>query len=84
VAARLRAAAGDGAFVARHAGDEFAVLVPGADELGAHRTLAAVEAAVPEASVGFALFPRDAREFSALLRSADAAMYERKQLRRAA
>ncbi len=75
---------GPEAVVARHAGDEFAVLVDAADELAAHRAVAAVEAAVDEASVGFALFPRDAAGFSALLRRADAAMYERKQRRRVA
>jgi diguanylate cyclase (GGDEF)-like protein/PAS domain S-box-containing protein len=84
VAARLAEAAGADALVARHAGDEFAVLLRDAGELVARRALAAVEAAVPEASVGFALFPDHAAEFSALLRRADAAMYARKQSRRVA
>jgi predicted signal transduction protein with EAL and GGDEF domain len=43
----------------------------------------AIEEAV-DASVGVALFPRDAAGFSALLRQADAARYARKQSRRAA
>jgi diguanylate cyclase (GGDEF)-like protein len=83
IAGELLEAAGGGAFVARHAGDEFAVLLRGATELEARRVAARIETAVA-ASVGVALFPRDVASLSALLRRADLAMYARKQARRVA
>ena len=96
IAERLREVAGPDAFVARHAGDEFVVLLEGGDELGARRAAGAIEAALDAplplgertltvgASVGAASFPADAEDFAALLRHADAAMYGRKAARRVA
>ena len=96
VAERLREAAGPGAFVARHAGDEFVVLLEGADRAAAHLARAEVEAALRRpvdvqggpvavpASVGVAAFPQDGNDVAGLLRAADAGMYERKALRRVA
>ena len=96
VAERLREAAGPGSFVARHAGDEFVVLLQGADHAATLRAGAAVEAALRRpvdvqgrpvavpASVGVATFPQDGRDVAGLLRAADAGMYERKRLRRVA
>jgi diguanylate cyclase (GGDEF)-like protein/PAS domain S-box-containing protein len=96
VAERLRDAAGPGAFVARHAGDEFVVLLEDAGRAAAHRARAEVEAALRRpvavhgrpvavpASVGVAAFPQDGTDVAGLLRAADAGMYERKALRRVA
>ncbi|WP_432482820.1 putative bifunctional diguanylate cyclase/phosphodiesterase [Kineococcus esterisolvens] len=91
VAGRLLALAPPGAVVARLGGDEFAVLVAdgGCAEDLARRVVA--RAAQPlhvgglqvllPASVGVALAPEHGRSASALLRAAEAALYEAKEVR---
>jgi diguanylate cyclase len=76
--------------IARLAGDEFTILVPGADpETGerlARRILRALEepfelggqSVVVGASIGVAALPRDGADYEALMRNADAAMYHAK------
>lgn len=90
VANALHAAGGTA--VARIGGDEFAVILAGADrptaEAAAARVLRAV-AGDPEPpgisiSTGVAVHPHDARGFDALVDTADRAMYTMKQARRAA
>lgn len=79
--------------VARLSGDEFAVLLthiqhPDEAEIVAGKIVASLgqpfdiagRAITSGASVGIALFPRDADEAAALLRRADDAMYEAKKL----
>ncbi|WP_239163212.1 putative bifunctional diguanylate cyclase/phosphodiesterase [Paractinoplanes rishiriensis] len=86
VAARLRAAAPENATVARLGGDDFALLVPGADAAAAEavavQMLAALHRTFPlggtgvdlEARIGVALGPEHGAEADVLLRRADAAM----------
>src|SRR5690606_14597161 len=83
-----------GEMVARLSGDEFAVLLAGADEHGVQKVAERLVAAIEEpihlegvtiqlgASVGAALHPRHAESFEALLSYADARMYEQKRRRR--
>ncbi|WP_432824280.1 putative bifunctional diguanylate cyclase/phosphodiesterase [Dactylosporangium sp. CA-092794] len=91
VAARLRAAAGDGDTVARFGGDEFAVLLDAvaaaadADDL-ARRIIAALDEPFDvenqeihvQGSIGIALTGPDARDADQLMRNADLAMYRAK------
>lgn len=80
--------------VARYGGEEFAVLLPGADVAAAHQVAEKLRAAVETIrvaprgqptseqvtiSVGVATCPRDAREVSALIDCADAALYAAKR-----
>jgi diguanylate cyclase (GGDEF)-like protein len=86
VAARLRAAAPENAIVARLGGDDFALLLPGADAAAAEavavQMLAALHRTFPlggtgvdlEARIGVALGPEHGAEADVLLRRADAAM----------
>jgi diguanylate cyclase (GGDEF)-like protein len=71
--------------LARIGGDEFAVIAPGAHGEGARRMAEAIRAAVsarhpdsdsptPTASIGWAVFPDDGRDFETLMRSADERM----------
>jgi diguanylate cyclase (GGDEF)-like protein len=71
--------------LARIGGDEFAIIAPGAYSDGAERMAESVRAAVGlgepgdelpplSASVGWAVFPDDARDFETLMRSADERM----------
>jgi diguanylate cyclase (GGDEF)-like protein/PAS domain S-box-containing protein len=93
VAARLSGAVREGDTVARFGGDEFVVLLPATDEAAAERTAQRLLAAVLEpmevdgrrlhvsASIGLAVSPPVEPE--ALLRSADAAVYDAKSRGRA-
>jgi diguanylate cyclase (GGDEF)-like protein len=71
--------------LARIGGDEFAVIAPGAHGEGARRMAEAIRTAVglrepgapgpiPRASVGWAVFPDDGRDFETLMRAADERM----------
>jgi len=90
VANRLSAAAGE-AFVARLAGDEFAVIAEDAGDRSSLASLAnrlsdfaAAELMIegakcrPSLSIGVAVFPDDAQDATALLANADAALYRAK------
>ncbi len=90
VAARIGLVLRDGDAVARLGGDEFAMLLPGASEREAAMAAERVIAAVGErigvgdvwlgvgASVGIAMFPRDGRTPTEIMRSVDLALYRAK------
>ncbi|MER1967710.1 EAL domain-containing protein [Castellaniella sp. GW247-6E4] len=91
VAGRLRACAGEAGFVARLGGDEFVVLLGGAGDQaqveGLRRDimrsvtapyLMAGESLRVSASIGIALYPKDAEDKDSLLRHVDLAMYAAK------
>lgn len=88
IAQRLQAVVRTEDTVARIGGDEFVVLLPDTDELGAQAVasnllerlrqpmpLASALSYRPMASLGLAVFPRDGDTPDLLLRSADLAMY---------
>jgi len=91
VAARLKALVRAEDTLSRLGGDEFVLLVPDAGEEGALRMADKVLAAFRQPflvsghslrvtlSVGIALYPDDGRDFAALLRAADAALYQAKR-----
>ncbi len=91
VAARLRGVVREGDTVARMSGDEFAVLLPGADEEEVVRVVDAIRTAldVPlsldgqllrvTSSIGIALAPAHGTDGSTVLRRADIAMYAAKR-----
>jgi diguanylate cyclase (GGDEF)-like protein len=79
---RLGDALRPNAAVGRLEGDEFAVVLPGADRDGAAQVLARARSTVP-ASFGLAAFPADGTTIDALFRHADAGVYAQKALRSA-
>ncbi|MCZ4305414.1 EAL domain-containing protein [Zoogloeaceae bacterium G21618-S1] len=92
VAQRLRHCVGEKDLVCRQGGDEFIVLL---DELPSFEIAAAVAKRINErlgapyhtesgelttsVSIGISVFPDDGEDFNALLRKADAAMYQAKE-----
>ncbi|MFT4242780.1 MAG: EAL domain-containing protein [Acidovorax sp.] len=91
IAQRLRAVVRDRDTVSRLGGDEFILLLPGADARGAARVAAKLQEASRQPcqidhheltmapSMGIALFPQDGVDFDTLTRAADVAMYRAKQ-----
>jgi diguanylate cyclase (GGDEF)-like protein len=89
----LAVAAGDKAHVSRIGGDEFAILLP-SDETEQQSILESLEALQGKAfsfagrawalslSIGFARFPQDADSADLLVKNADLALYQAKQLGR--
>jgi len=76
--------------LARIGGDEFAVIAPGAHGEGARQMAEAIGAAVslrepgstapqPSASIGWAVFPDDGRDFETLMRAADERLLDLKR-----
>jgi len=97
IALRLQRALRDNDLVARLGGDEFAILLePLAERADAEvvarkidaqmqlpMTLPDGQCIVPSVSIGLAVYPADGADAQALLRHADASMYDTKRLRRA-
>lgn len=91
IADRLRAVVREKDTVCRVGGDEFILLLPGANAQGAERVAVKLLEASRVAylighheltmapSMGLAMFPRDGEDFDALSQSADVAMYQAKQ-----
>ena len=94
LAARLKAAVREQDTVSRLGGDEFILVLPGADALGAAHVAEKLlqSALLPfeveqheltiTPSIGIAMYPNDGADFDALSRCADAAMYHAKRLGR--
>lgn len=91
LAARLKAAVREQDTVSRLGGDEFILVLPGTDAVGAaHVAEKLLQSALQPfqvgsheltvtPSIGIALFPNDGADFDALSRCADAAMYHAKE-----
>jgi len=92
VGARIRARARKRDIVCRYGGDEFVVVLPGLPDAGVAAQIAETlraHLAAPyvlgghelkvSASIGLAMYPRDARDPEELLQRADAAMYRAKR-----
>jgi len=91
LAKRLRAALREEDTVTRLGGDEFILLLPGVDAIGAAHVAQKLLDAIAEsyriehydliltASIGIALYPEDGEDLEALSKSADTAMYRAKQ-----
>ncbi len=95
VARRARHELRDSDYIARLGGDEFLIVIPQAsDQATAGRVAQKLIGAISEqyslgterakvtASIGIALFPRDAREREALMKCADLALYQAKHVGR--
>lgn len=85
VGERLSSCVRTGDAVARLGGDEFAVLLPDTSAAAAEPVLARLSEALAERAphcLGTASAPEEGTSFDALYRCADAALYERKLLRR--
>ena len=90
IAKRLRAVVRDKDTVSRLGGDEFILLLPGANAHGAARVASKLQEASRQhyqidhheltmaPSMGIALFPQDGADFDTLTQSADVAMYRAK------
>ena len=90
IAKRLRAVVRDRDTVSRLGGDEFILLLPGANAHGAARVAGKLQEASRQhyqighheltmaPSMGIALFPQDGEDFDTLTQSADVAMYRAK------
>ena len=90
IAKRLRAVVRDKDTVSRLGGDEFILLLPGANAHGAARVAGKLQEASRQhyqidhheltmaPSMGIALFPQDGTDFDTLTQSADVAMYRAK------
>ncbi|MBV7431166.1 EAL domain-containing protein [Acidovorax sp. sif1233] len=90
IAKRLRAVVRDKDTVSRLGGDEFILLLPGANAHGAARVAGKLQEASRQhyqidhheltmaPSMGIALFPQDGKDFDTLTQSADVAMYRAK------
>lgn len=90
IAKRLRAVVRDRDTVSRLGGDEFILLLPGANAHGAARVAGKLQEASRQhyqidhheltmaPSMGIALFPQDGADFDTLTQSADVAMYRAK------
>ena len=90
IADRLRAAVWPEDVISRHGGDEFVILLEGANhkraEIVARKLLRSIAQSVEvdgvqlpaSASIGISLFPGDGTDSATLLRNADTAMYQAK------
>lgn len=91
LAQRLKDSLREGDTISRLGGDEFILLLTGADEIGAERVAEKLLATVSQsyligqyelnisASIGIAVYPEDGEDLETLLRNADTAMYRAKQ-----
>lgn len=91
VAVRLKEQMGENDIVGRLGGDEFLVLLPDTDALGAQDAAARLTQAltrpfvleghsvVVACSIGIALYPADGESLDVLIKQADTAMYEAKE-----
>ncbi len=90
IARRIRGVVWDIDIISRHGGDEFVIVLAGADEPRAARVAEALLEAISEpvrldgvnlpasASIGISVCPRDGTDSATLLRNADMAMYRAK------
>ncbi len=91
VAKRLKAMLRDQDILARQGGDEFVLILPGADENGAALVASKIietvsrpyqieeQELIATPSIGIAIYPHDGEDFETLSKNADTAMYRVKQ-----